>query len=155
MTSKLLSALALSFVFSSPSLANPRQPEVEESEISAASVDEADLSDEAEKATAAKVVQRAYDAYRAGDFEKWLSCYSSDVVLNIGNVNISGKSALRKIYAKAFKMKLRPSVILESGWVRGRVYIVQTEFLPDGSEVETYAEFLVQNGSIVAVDAVF
>ena len=107
---------------------------------------------EAKQLAAAKVVQRSLDAWRARNFEGWIAHYSPDVVVAMDAGTIVGRDELRKVYKIVFDLNVPVPQILDSGWVGEDVFVVQREFLPDGSVAgTTYAEYRVSGDKIVAV----
>lgn len=103
---------------------------------------------------AAKVVQSMIDAGRVYDFKGWLGHFAPDVSGKIGDIRIEGRAALGKMFKPAFDMRLPDPKILQSGWTGDRIYIVQEEYLPDGSlTMVIYSAFEVRDGKIVAFEA--
>jgi len=109
-------------------------------------------ANEAQVAATAAVVQRALDAWRAGDFEGWIANFAPEVIVITDGLSIEGREQLREVYGAVFDAGVPASHILESGWADGALYVRQREFLPDGTLIGvTYGEYTVANGQITSV----
>ena len=104
---------------------------------------------------AAKVVQASLDDYRAGNFESWIEHYHPEAVVILTDVYaFTGRAEMRKYYKPVFDEGFPTPEIVESGWTGEAIYVVQNEYFPDGTFIgTTYAEYLVEDGKIVAVFA--
>ncbi|MEE4155312.1 MAG: nuclear transport factor 2 family protein [Erythrobacter sp.] len=113
---------------------------------------EASATNDAQMRAAAAVVQRSLDAYRKRDFEGWLNAYAMDVVVIGPGYELYGRDELMRAFRPVFEINLPPVEIIESGWTGDSVYVVQREYLPDGTlQGTTYAEYLVRGGKILSV----
>ncbi|MBD2842262.1 nuclear transport factor 2 family protein [Erythrobacter rubeus] len=111
----------------------------------------ADRADEARMNAAAKVVQRSIDAYRARNLDRWLAQFSPDVLVVVNGYANVGHRQLRETFETAVELGLPDPVILDSGWTGERVYLTVREFLPDGTPIQSYSEYVVENGKITEV----
>jgi len=113
---------------------------------------ETQAAEEARIKAAAKVLQRSLDALRAKNFERWIACYSPDVVIRSPQMHINSRKELRAIYGYFFKTNVAHPEILDSGWTGERIYVRALEtFGEGGPSVATYAEYEIENGLITAV----
>lgn len=111
--------------------------------------------DEARMLAAAKVVQRARDAWRARNFEGWIANFAPDVVIVTDSGSLTGRDNMRRIFKPVFDMNVPDPAILDSGWTGQKIYIHAREFGPDGSVLgESYAEYEVRAGKIISINAV-
>lgn len=107
-----------------------------------------------EALAAAKVIQASLDAWRARNFEGWISKYHPEVIVYAPQMRIVGRKELRAIYRAVFDMRIPDPDILESGWTGERVFVRQQEYFGKGVPgAVTYAEYEVVGGLITTVYA--
>ena len=109
------------------------------------------MSPETEKDRPEVVVEEQFQAYNAGDLERFLAVYSEDAVLVLRDgKTISGKPAMRSIYAKFFADNPKLTCTIEKREISGTTVtdVERITGLANGLEKRARASYDVAGGLI-------